>query len=334
MATKPNWPSLVKGNKSINVFALQCLLVYHGASIDIDGSYGNGTKTAVTDYQSNHNLKADGGAGKDTLSSMVVTVSLGTKNDAAKAAQYLLNKFEAMDVDGSFGNGSKTATQKFQKAMGITETGSVDATTWQYLFGYNMYPNSGSKDAYASVCMYGSTLSDTQMTTNAKYVCNYLMGQGFTKNAACGVLGNMQQESGINPGIWQVFNDTKQGYGLVQWTPATNFIDRAKETGAISAATATATNALALTDSVALIKAELACLIWRCTKQSPDFFKPDAGGSMDHTGIRVTFAEYKASTLDAGTLAKVFHDHYERSKASASALEERATKATNWYNSL
>ncbi len=119
----------------------------------------------------------------------------------------------------------------------------------------------------------------------------------------------------------------------MQWTPATNFIDRAKETGAISAATATATNALALTNSVELIKAELACMIWCCTSKG-DFFKPAAGGPMDHTGIRMTFAEYKASTLDAGTLAKVFHDHYERSNASASALEERATKATNWYNSL
>lgn len=144
----------------------------------------------------------------------------------------------------------------------------------------------------------------------------------------------MQQESGINPGIWQVFNDTTKGYGLVQWTPATNFLNRAKETGAISAATATATNALALIDSVELIKAELACLIWCCTKQNPDFFKPDAGGLMDHTGIRVTFAEYKASTLDAGTLAKVFHDHYERSGDGTDVLNKRATYATNWYNCL
>lgn len=102
---------------------------------------------------------------------MVVKVSEGANNNAARAAQCLMNKFEAIDVDSSFGNASKTATEKFQKAMGINEvTGSVDATTWQYLFGYNMYPNSGSKDAYASVCMYGSTLSDAQMTTNAKYV--------------------------------------------------------------------------------------------------------------------------------------------------------------------
>lgn len=333
MVTKPNWPSLVKNNKSINVYALQCLLVQHGASITIDGSYGPGTKTAVSNYQTDNNIDpVDGSAGPKTLPSMVLTVSKGTKNYAARAVQYLMNKFEAVDVDGSFGNASKTATEKFQKAMGIEETGSVDATTWQYLFGYNMYPNSGTKDAYASVCMYGSTLSDAQMTTNAKYVYNYLKGQGFTKNAACGVLGNMQQESAINPGLWSKFNDTASDYGLVQWHPPTVFLNRAKDTGAISEATPTAANALALSDPVELMKAQLSCLIWCCTKQNSDFFKPDS--SMDHTGIKLTFAQYKASTLDAGTLAIVFHDHYERSSADASALQERATKATNWYNSL
>ncbi len=332
MATKPAWPNLKKGNKGINVYALQSLLVYHGASIDIDGSFGDGTKTAVSNYQKNHNLGDDGVAGTSTLSSMVVTVNKGVSNNAAKAAQYLMNKFEAMDVDGSFGAGSQTATKAFQKGMGITQTGSVDATTWQYLFGYNMYPSSASKDAYASVCAYNTTLTSSQMTDNARYICNYLMGQGFTKNAACGVLGNMQRESSINPGLWSKFNDTSSAYGLVQWHPPTVFLNRAKATGELTAATATAANALALTDSVGLMKAELSCLIWCCTKG--DFFKPEEGGSMDHTGIRMTFDEYKQSDLDAGTLAKIFHDHYERSGDGTSGLNTRATYATNWYNSL
>lgn len=44
MAAKPDWPNLTQGNKGISVYALQCLLVYHGASIDIDGSFGSDTK--------------------------------------------------------------------------------------------------------------------------------------------------------------------------------------------------------------------------------------------------------------------------------------------------
>lgn len=189
-----------------------------------------------------------------------------------------------------------------------------------------------SGQVYASVCTGTSTLSSAQMTANAKYVCNYLMSQGFTKNAACGVLGNMQQESAINPGIWQYTNNTSQGYGLVQWTPATRFLEYAVNKGVISTASAAAINAVTNSNPKKLMNAELDCLLWCCI--NGDYFKPTAGGPMDHTGHRLSFSEFKASTLDAGTLAKVFHDHYERSADNATRLEQRATYARNWYTTL
>lgn len=334
MATMPAWPVIKQGNTGTNVYALQCLLNYHGASISVDGVFGNGTYNAVVSYQKTNNLDSDGKAGAKTLSSLIVVVQNGTSNDAAKAAQYLINKFESISVDGKFGKNSTAATQTFQRNMEIDVTGVVNETTWQYLFGYDVYPGgSVTGDVYATVCSGSSTLSSSQMASNAKYVCNYLMEQGFTKNAACGVLGNMQQESGINPGIWQSSNKLTSGYGLVQWTPATVFLNRAVETGVLSAATADAVNALTNSNPLALMNAELSCLLWCCTSRG-DFFKPTAGGSMDHTGIRMTFTEYKASTLDAGTLAKVFHDHYERSADEESGLNKRASYATSWYNNL
>ena len=149
---------------------------------------------------------------------------------------------------------------------------------------------------------------------------NGLYNQGFTKNAACGVLGNMQQESGINPGIWQSTNNISLGYGLVQWTPATVFLNRAVETNVLSAATAAAVNALTNSNPSALMNAELSCLLWCCTSRG-DFFKPTAGGSMDHTGVRLSFSEFKTSTLDAGKLAIVFHAHYERSADGSKELQ-------------
>ena len=41
------------------------------------------------------------------------------------------------------------------------------------------------------------------------------------------MLGNMQRESTINPGLWQNMDEgnTSLGLGLVQWTPATNLIN-------------------------------------------------------------------------------------------------------------
>ena len=70
-------------------------------------------------------------------------------------------------------------------------------------------------------------LSDTEMKNNAELILNYLTSKGWTKNAVCGMLGNMQTESTINPDVWESFNsgNTQGGYGLVQWTPATVLIN-------------------------------------------------------------------------------------------------------------
>ncbi len=66
-----------------------------------------------------------------------------------------------------------------------------------------------------------------KMKVNAEYIYKSLGDKGFTKNAICGMLGNMQSESTINPGRWQsdsVGGDPEgHGYGLVQWTPYTKY---------------------------------------------------------------------------------------------------------------
>ena len=343
MATRPNWPQLAQGQNSTNVKALQYLLVYHGANISTDGIFGSGTKAAVVNFQSNNGLSADGIAGAATLSALITTVSVRTQNKAAWAAQTLLAKFEPLTVDGDYYTSSLVAARNFQERMGIYEPdaysepgyGAVDAITWQYLFGYEAYPATGGTDdgsgVYASVCAVTSTLTTAQMNANAEYIYNFLRNQGFTKQAACGVLGNMQAESVINPGIWEVRDNTSYGYGLVQWTPATKFLNRAVSQGTIAAATAAAVDSLANNAPKTLMDAELECLIWGCTSGG-EFFAPASGSSMQHSGYRMSFANYKASTLSASVLAVVFHDHFERSADGTAGLNKRSTYATNWYN--
>lgn len=70
-------------------------------------------------------------------------------------------------------------------------------------------------------------LTLSEMKINAQYILDYLGSRGWTKNAVCGMLGNMQTESTINPGIWQSLQEGNRegGYGLVQWTPATKYIN-------------------------------------------------------------------------------------------------------------
>ena len=146
MATTPSWPNLAKGNTGKNVSALQCLLNYRNGNtaLAVDGSFGPAVYNAVVAFQKSKGITANGIAGKDTLSRLVAVVQQGAVNNAVRGAQYLLSKFESLDIDGSFGPGCLTAVKTFQSKMAISVDGSVGPTTWQYLFGYNSYPSGGS----------------------------------------------------------------------------------------------------------------------------------------------------------------------------------------------
>lgn len=58
---------------------------------------------------------------------------------------------------------------------------------------------------------------------NAKIVTTYFIMYGATTESISALLGNMQVESGINPGIWENLDPYAGGYGLVQWTPYTKY---------------------------------------------------------------------------------------------------------------
>lgn len=69
-------------------------------------------------------------------------------------------------------------------------------------------------------------LTLTEMQNNADLIHYYFSSKGWTDNAIAGMLGNMQSESSINPGIWEGLDaSAKGGYGLVQWTPYTKYSD-------------------------------------------------------------------------------------------------------------
>lgn len=68
-------------------------------------------------------------------------------------------------------------------------------------------------------------LTQSQMEGNAIEIYQYLASYGWSINAISAVLGNMQSESGINPGIWESLIPYGGGYGLVQWTPYSKYKD-------------------------------------------------------------------------------------------------------------
>jgi len=150
MATKPAWPSLSQAicqgtadaKVRSNVRALQCLLNYRNGNTALldDGDFGSLTATAVKNYQSKNGLVVDGVAGGATLAKLVVNVQATTNNSAARAAQHLLGKFEAIVIDSNFGPVAAGVTKTFQKKMGLVQDGLVGPVGWQYLFGYSTYP--------------------------------------------------------------------------------------------------------------------------------------------------------------------------------------------------
>jgi len=143
----PSWPTLTQGSTSRNeVYALQYLINYWGYNtIDVDGSFGPGTDTAVRNFQSKKGLAVDGSVGPSTWTALtnVTQKTSSFSANATKAIQYLLkNKYgiSSLAVDGSFGPATETAVRSFQSANSISVDGSVGPTTWQYLIGAGIAP--------------------------------------------------------------------------------------------------------------------------------------------------------------------------------------------------
>lgn len=131
-------------------------------------------------------------------------------------------------------------------------------------------------------------LSTGEMQNNAQIIFNTLLLKDWTKNAIAGMLGNMQKESTINPGIWQDLNPNPSlGWGLVQWSPSTNFTDWATANG------------YANDDGDAQ-------LIWI------DTVTASVGQWIPTTQYPETFGEFKASTQTPEYLADCFLKNFER----------------------
>lgn len=85
---------------------------------------------------------------------------------------------------------------------------------------------------YGSGYMVGGNNTTEAQANNAYCIALYLLAQGWQLEAICGMLGNIQSEGMTQPGYWQSNNVgvMTTGFGLVQWTPATKYINWAADT--------------------------------------------------------------------------------------------------------
>ncbi|MGF6991344.1 hypothetical protein M2150_002619 [Lachnospiraceae bacterium PM6-15] len=82
------------------------------------------------------------------------------------------------------------------------------------------YPLSYSGISGYCVPNYPEEFSDFEGETNEEITWNFLINKGFSPESAAGIMGNLKQESGIDPKCYQ--QGGGPGRGIAQWTVGSN----------------------------------------------------------------------------------------------------------------
>ncbi|EGO5178497.1 peptidoglycan DD-metalloendopeptidase family protein [Enterococcus faecalis] len=151
----------------------------------------------------------------------------------------------------------------------------------------------------------------TEKEKNAWAVWQFLKSKGYSEQAAAGILGNMDQESGIMPDIDE--GGGGPGYGLVQWTsPIAGESGRAYVQRLLGQA--------GISGDYRNITTQLKLLDWHMHN----------GQYIPSAAYPYSVTEFKALT-DIGTATMAFEANFER---PAVTHPERIQMAQYWYNLL
>ncbi len=151
----------------------------------------------------------------------------------------------------------------------------------------------------------------TEKEKNAWAVWQFLKSKGYSEQAAAGILGNMDQESGIMPDIDE--GGGGPGYGLVQWTsPIAGESGRAYVQRLLGQA--------GISGDYRNINTQLQLLEWHMHN----------GQYIPSAAYPYSVAQFKALT-DIGAATMAFEANFER---PAVTHPERIPLAQYWYNLL
>lgn len=151
----------------------------------------------------------------------------------------------------------------------------------------------------------------TEKEKNAWAVWQFLKSKGYSEQAAAGILGNMEQESGIMPDIDE--GGGGPGYGLVQWTsPIAGESGRAYVQRLLGQA--------GISGDYRNINTQLQLLEWHMHN----------GQYIPSAAYPYSVAQFKALT-DIGAATMAFEANFER---PAVTHPERIPLAQYWYNLL
>ena len=133
---------LIVGNRGEPVSQLQAALntalgLKKKQKLSTDGNYGNGTAGAVSKIEELNGLPVDGLADATVLSLLgldptTFKLSQNSRHTSVATAQTALARVLKikMKADGIFGSGTAKQLKRFQKSVGLKQTGVIDRTTW------------------------------------------------------------------------------------------------------------------------------------------------------------------------------------------------------------
>lgn len=177
----------------------------------------------------------------------------------------------------------------------------------------------GITDSYGTYYYIDSSssrdvLSWDQMNDNAKYFYSVAadIAPSWTVNAISAMLGNIRYEGVMNPSQWQygLNKSLNGGYGVVQWTPATKFLDWAAQQGISRTSLSGQVKRI-------LYEVENPKIQWITSTKYP-----------------ISFGEFVTSQKEPSYLASAWLYNYERPKSPLKTESYRQDMANTWYKIL
>lgn len=145
------------------------------------------------------------------------------------------------------------------------------------------------------------------MENNAAIIFYYMTGRGWTAQAVAALLGNMEAESTISPGRYEVGGI---GFGLVQWTPPEKLWSWIRSTYG--------------NENYTNGYYQLSRILWELENGEQYYATPS---------YPLSFREFSVSTQTPAYLAGAWLLNYERpGDTSESAQRYRGELADRWYS--
>lgn len=293
----PGWDGLQEGdiiarNGHVEIFAYNQNdkhYVYNaGSTTSIQSP--NATPTSHSSYDT---VWRPGNAGTGVVTSYDTSgSSTGTSSDSSSSSS---------DVFSLLGNFVSSFASKAIKGFA---TGNYDTD----------YSDVFSGTSSTSTSTGGDVASIDASSANAKNAWNYLTGKGLSKAATAGILGNLQQESGIDPSKKQYGGGP--GRGIAQWeeggTRYNNLVSFASQNG----------------KEWNDLGAQLGFLYQELSTLPSAYWNGSATGMKNAGATGTSFSEF-ANSSDITMATKQFEGAFER--AGKPAMDKRIAYAKGFY---